>query len=633
MMFAMLQPLAFTPLPLGSVRPTGWLRNQLRIQAEGISGKLDEFWPDVMRSGWIGGDAEGWERGPYWLDGIVPLAFLLDDDRLKEKVRRWMDYILTHQRDDGWLGPVKGAEQYKDYDPWPVFVALKAMTQYHEATRDERVPPAIRRFLDRLDKLLDERALFHWGRFRWADGVITVQWLYDRAPDPELIRIARKVVSQGYDWGRAYADIPWKQKLTKEEFERFKAEANGDWGNDRFMSSHGVNVAMGLKAPAVMWRITGDARDRGAARRMLEQLDEFHGQVNGTFTCDEHLAGLNPSQGTELCTVVEMMYSLELLLGITGEAHWADRLELVTFNALPATFSPDMWTHQYDQQANQVVCKVSPERVYVNNGPEANLFGVEPNYGCCTANLSQGWPKFASHLWMKSPDEGLVATSRAPCEVRAQLAGADVTVHVETDYPFDEQVSMRVTTSREVEFPLRLHVPAWASGATVCVDGETSVPAQPGTFHEIRRRWSGTTTLNLTLPMSPRRVARPENRAAISRGPLVYALRIGEDWRVLRGQPPRADYEVHPTTPWNYAIDPASVKFTTKPVGSRPFCPDGAPVRATVAGKRIDAWQLERNAAAQPPDSPVDSSNPLEQLTLIPYGSTNLRVTEFPVLK
>ena len=626
----MLRPRAYIPLKLTQIKPTRWLRNQLRIQADGLSGHLDEFWPDVMRSGWIGGDAEGWERGPYWLDGVVPLAFLLDDEQLKDKVRRWMNHILTHQRDDGWLGPLKGAEQYKDYDPWPVFVALKAMRQWFEATNDPRVLPAMTQFLTRLDKLLDERGLFHWGRFRWMDFVVTIQWLYETAPEEKLIEVARKVMSQGYDWGRAYADIPWKKKLTKDEFERFKAEANGDWGNDRFMSSHGVNVAMGLKAPAVRWRITGDEFDRAASKRMLEQLDEYHGQVSGIFSCDEHLAGLHPSQGSELCAVVEMMYSLEVLLSITGEAHWADRLEQLAFNALPATFSPDMWTHQYDQQVNQVVCKVSPERIYVNNGPEATLFGIEPNYGCCTANLSQGWPKFASHLWMTSPDGGLVAMCYAPCEVAAELNGAGVKVEVETTYPFDEQVSLRVTMSKRAAFSLRLHIPAWAKDATVCVEGQTSVPAQPGAFHEVRQAWEGTTTVNLTLPMATRIIPRPEKRVAVMRGPLVYALVIGEDWRVLRGQPPRADYEVHPTTPWNYAIHPESIKFETKPVGPMPFSPAGAPVRATVTGKRIDAWQLDRSAAALPPPSPVPSSNPPEPLTLIPYGCTNLRVAEFP---
>lgn len=78
---------AFVPLALGEIRPTGWLHDQLLIQADGLNGHLDEFWPDVARSRWIGGDAEGWERGPYWLDGAVPLAFLLGDERLQAKVR------------------------------------------------------------------------------------------------------------------------------------------------------------------------------------------------------------------------------------------------------------------------------------------------------------------------------------------------------------------------------------------------------------------------------------------------------------------------------------------------------------------------------------------------------------------
>ena len=89
---------------------------------------------------------------------------------------------------------------------------------------------------------------------------------------------------------------------------------------------------------------------------MLDLLDRYHGQATGIFTCDEHLAGRSPSQGTELCTVVEAMYSLELLSAITGDARLGDRLEKLAFNALPATFKKDMTAHQYDQQCNQVIC-------------------------------------------------------------------------------------------------------------------------------------------------------------------------------------------------------------------------------------------------------------------------------------
>lgn len=194
-----LRPLHFQPLPLGSIQPAGWLQNQLRIQADGLSGHLDEFWPDVANSAWIGGEAEGWERGPYWLDGIIPLAFLLGDERIKAKARDWIDYIVEHQQPDGWLGPIRDqryGEKYRAYDPWPIFVTLKALTQFYDATGDERILPAILRFLQRLDILLDEQPLFEWGKSRWADLVLSIHWLYDRTQESWLLDLASKAATQ-----------------------------------------------------------------------------------------------------------------------------------------------------------------------------------------------------------------------------------------------------------------------------------------------------------------------------------------------------------------------------------------------------------------------------------------------------
>ena len=131
------------PLPLGTIRPRGWLRNQLQIQANGLSGHLDEFWPDVRDSGWIGGDSDGWERGPYWLDGLVPLAFLLGDARLEAKARHWMEYILSHQREDGWLGPIKAKRSgnwYGRLDPWRL--VFRKRSPITENTGDPAIPVA-----------------------------------------------------------------------------------------------------------------------------------------------------------------------------------------------------------------------------------------------------------------------------------------------------------------------------------------------------------------------------------------------------------------------------------------------------------------------------------------------------------
>ena len=218
---------------------------------------------------------------------------------------------------------------------------------------------------------------------------------------------------------------------------------------------------MALKYGGVRYRLTGDPKDKDAVFRMLDQLDRYHGQATGIFTCDEHLAGRSPSQGTELCTVAEAMYSLEVLAGILGDARLGDRLEKLAFNALPATFKKDMTAHQYDQQCNQVICSAKGEHVYASNGPDSNLYGLEPNFGCCTANMHQGWPKFVSHLWMKTPDGGLAVVAYAPCVIETKIQGKPVKVSVETDYPFRGEVTSGSRCPSRCRFPSTFASPRW----------------------------------------------------------------------------------------------------------------------------------------------------------------------------
>ncbi len=623
------RPRQLSFLPLGAIRPEGWLRRQLEIQRDGLSGHLDEFWPDVARSGWIGGDSEGWERGPYWLDGALPLAHLLDDAPLKARVRRWVDEILARQAPDGWLGPELDPKYGYRYDPWPVFVTLKALTQYHEIEGSRRVIEAITRFLGRLDALLDTEPLRKWAQYRWGECLLTVLWLHEKTGEPRLLSLARKLHDQGFDWPALFADYPYLTRTSREEC---------------VLASHVVNNAMAVKYPALWALVSGDEADSRASARMIETLDRWHGQASGLFTGDEHVAGRMPSQGTELCAVVEYMYSLEHLASVTGDVAYADRLERIAFNALPAAFKPDMWAHQYDQQANQAICAVSEDRIYTNNNADSNIFGLEPNFGCCTANMHQGWPKLASSLWMRSGNDGLAAVAYAPCVVEAEIGGAPVTVRVETAYPFEESVRISVEAARPADFALALRIPLWCDRPSLAVSGNAQPGARPGSFATISRRWQGRTELTLDLGSDPVLERRFHDSVALVRGPLVYALRIPERWERINAEVPgrelpHGDWEVKPEGAWSCALALASgrplsgIRFESRATGREPFSPEGAPVVARAAGRRVAGWTIEHGAAAPPPPSPLPPES-LEgeetELELIPYGCTNLRMTELP---
>lgn len=626
---APLQQNAFDPLPLGAVKPAGWLQRQEEIQAAGLTGHLDEFWSDVgPNSGWLGGTGESWERGPYYLDGLLPLAYQLNDAKLIEKSKRWVEWTLRSQAADGQFGPAKND------DWWPRMVMLKVLTQYEEVTGDPRVIPFLTKYFAYEAANLPKRPLRDWGKYRWQDNAYTVLWLYNRTGEPSLLALAKLLHGQGYDWEHQFEQFNYTDKQTRQGVGLTERGAIPD----KAMQTHGVNNAMALKAAPVWWLLSGQASDRAELNGQLAMLDKYHGLPNGMFSADEHLAGPDPSQGTELCTVVETMFSFEEDFAIVGDGAIADRLERVAYNALPATLSDDMWSHQYDQQPNQIAC-TRAHRQWSTNGDDSNLFGLAPNFGCCTANLHQGWPKFTASLWMGTGDGGLVTVAYAPSDVRTKLNGSDVTIHEATSYPFRGDIKLTIDVAADTEFPLWLRLPGWADNAIVQVNGQ---PASAGTdarapsgFFPIARKWHGGDVVTLQLSMNTRVTHWYHNGAVFESGPLVFSLPLDGKWTELKQYTDKSkDWQVENSRPWNYAVavGACGAQRQDGAIPDVPFNGQQPPVFLSVSARKLPEWTVNENSAGPLPTSPVHSDQPSEILKLVPYGAAKVRVTAFPYL-
>ncbi|MBE5807423.1 MAG: hypothetical protein E7317_03675 [Clostridiales bacterium] len=630
-----LPPNALSPLPLGSIRPEGWLRDQLETQAEGFTRPLFDAWPDVGPDcAWLGGDGDGWERAPYYLDGLVALAWTLDDEDLKAKAMRYIEWILASQTEDGWFGPEKNR------DHWPLMVALKALRQYFTATNDKRVLKLMDRFFRYEYRTLDDHPLTGWAVARGGENMELALWLYNLTAQKYLLDLCYRLRTQTLDWTNHFhtfsntmptsRSLKWDRMLQgmkdeQDEGETLTGEAR-PYFQTQYHLTHGVNVAMGLKTPGVISLFKSGFKEQGGFRFGWEKLMKHHGVASGVFTCDEHLNGSNPTQGTETCAVVELMYTLETLIGL-GDfgSDIPDILEKVAFNALPAAFTPDMTAHQYDQQVNQV--KVSREkRRWYNNGDDSNLYGFAPNFGCCTANAHQGWPKFAASLWYATSDDGLSAVSYAPCTVRATLAGAPVRLRVRGGYPFSQTVTIEVSVKQPVEFPLYLRVPFWARQPMIYLPDGEIMQVRAGEVSCVRRRWTTGDRVRLELPTAPRLTRWHHQSGAVEFGPLLMAWQPEEEWTKLED----GSWQVETDDMWNWALmrdEPmkaAPGKERTKGFGRED---DG--LRVLVKAVPTD-WEMDGASAGSIPMA-VKADMVSSVIELKPFGDTGLRIAQFPI--
>lgn len=636
-----LHPNKYIELPIGSIKPHGWLRTVLENQANGATGHLDELYPHVMgqRNGWLGGDGDQWERGPYWIDGLLPLAYILNDEELIEKSQVWINWILSSSREDGQFGPTKnypperGLQRDNCEDWWPRMVVLKVLQQYYSATKDNRVIELMTNYFRYQLNNLKERPLDNWtfwARYRGGDNLMSIYWLYSITKDNFLIELANIVYEQTEPYTEMFLE---RERLTK------------------IGSIHSVNLAQGIKTPIVYYQYDKDEKYINATDCALMDLEKYHGYPIGMFSGDEAIHGNDPTQGIELCTIVEFMYSLETIYRITGEIRYADLLEKIAFNALPTQTSDDYMDRQYFQQVNQIYSVNRPANFDVNHSGLDGCFGLLTGYPCCTSNMHQGWPKFTQNLWYATNDNGLAATIYSPCEVNAKVGDdVDICFVEETKYPFDETIIFRVKSiSRACKFPLILRLPLWSKGYNLKINGVQVDYKEIDNLIRIEREWTTNDSVEIQFFSEINLTKWKENSRAVERGPLVYALNVKSETKKVKNTTDTNQgeyyYEITPTSPWNYALIqvPKIVydkhyKIDKSNLANEilyPWSEESAPIRIFTQGVKVKNWTEYNKMAGPLPYSfmyslPVEDEK--ETIELIPYGCTTLRITLFPIL-
>lgn len=638
------------------ITPLGWLKNQLTVQAKGLTGHVSEIWPDLsVCSAWLGGSGEAWERGPYYLDGLIPLAWLTGDERLMQEKTKWIEALCQSQRPNGNFGPERNP------DVWPRFVAMKALIQEYNSAKDERILALLLSYCHFLDQNIVTYPPKFWASARALEPVEPILALYEITKEPFLLGLIDKLQHEMMDWFSYFRHFPYPKKtgkyLSKPLFNAVKwvikpldALAKKDLRikepekadvvhafNDKkniktMMMTHGVNIAMALKYPTLYGMLHADKTLLEEGKKAYETVMKYHGTAIGIHSADEHLSGPSSYQGTELCAVVEEMYSFEQMLAATADPFYADRLDDLAFNALPATFSADMTKHQYVQQPNQISAD-RHMRSFYDTDREGNIYGLAPNYGCCLANMHQGFPKYASSLVFRT-DSGICIMGYAPQAIESTLFGETYRMTIRGNYPFESTIDVEIDACTNRSMTLKLRIPENTEG-TLWINDEEKQEYASGMV-SLDRIFQPKDCIHLELSPHLVVVNNADGSVSFWYGSLLLAMPIAGEIRTIRGKEPFTDISIKGTSVWNVAplLKDGKLQIISnqkRPVSVIPFDSEQPPLEWIVEGMEIRNWKTHRHSAGDIPKH-LKQGEPI-RIRLVPYGSTDLRIAAFPRLE
>ena len=642
-----LEPLSLIKFPVGSIKPEGWILKYLELQRDGLTGKLGEIsaWLEKKNNAWFSGTGKGdhgWEEVPYWLKGYGDLGYILNDKSIIDETKSWLEKVFQSQRTDGFFGPGEVERNNQNQiikipDLWPNMIMLWCLQSYYEYSQDARVIPFMAKYFKWQNTVPDSLLLkTYWENSRGGDNLYSIYWLYNHTGDKSLLDLGTRIFKNTANWNQ-------KNNLP-------------NW--------HNVNIAQCFREPATYYMQTKDSSLLNATYNDFYLVRNIYGQVpGGMFGADENARKgyTDPRQAVETCGMVEQMSSDEILTGITGDPMWADNCEDVAFNTYPAAVMPDFRGLRYLTAPNMVVSDSRNHSPGIeNSGPFLTMNPFSSR--CCQHNHSQGWPYYEEHLWMATSDNGVAAILYNSSELTAKVGnrtGHAVMLKQTTNYPFDENIKIEVSTSSPVNFPLYLRIPRWCDNAKVAINGEpVNINANASSYIRIENKWKQGDVIELTLPMKLAVHTWKENRNSVSvdYGPLTFSLKIDEyykkinskesvtddsKWRANADQTKWPAYDIYPASMWNYGLalnnEPASDQFEIIkrpwPKSNFPFTQEDVPILLKAKGKLIPSWTLDQYGLCEVlPQSPVSVTTKEKSIELIPMGAARLRISAFPVV-
>ncbi len=624
-------------LELGKITALGWLKEQLQRSKEGMGGNLDFLEPDMMWNPYIkkssisawNQEAAGWGAeisGNYWF-GLIGLAYTLNDDELKQKAEKWVDGVLKTQEEDGYLGTYsKSDDRSEDYNAWGNACGFRALLLFYEATGRKDVFDAVVKALKWFVHT-DE-----WSFTSYAGGYILrlMSYCAIRTDDEELKKFCQD-----------YEDF-----LDKEENDTFRMGISA-LSDDKlyYNQNHTAGYANLVSRPAAVYLCDGDERKLNASIKGIEKIRDKCLLVNGGLAGNtEWLSPKCATAETEYCTSTFINSSYAIMASATGEAKWGDFIEDTLFNVAEGARKKDERAIAYFVAPNQLCATDHSSHVHDPHG----MYAPVHRTACCPVNSVVIVPEFIKNMAMTDEKDDLYLLCYGP----AVIEHKNTKITIDTKYPFRQNISLLI--SGDGGFDLHLKKPCWCE--KMLINGREYDADEKGFIKvKLEEKIEIYTEMTAKVVETDDTDASGKYPISVVYGPLCFALPINTVWKDkgngyankplpegwcwfeadkdVKGQRLNSSITRLNDHYWNFATTKEVLEksIKVKEIEFSGYVWEKPSIEITVKGWHapyLFNHYTPRTHELYGKKAPVSFE---KEVTLVPFGCTNLRITCFPI--